>query len=286
MDIRLAAMDLDGTLLDSRKEISAGTCAVLRACQAKGVEVVFASGRGVEAVAALARAVGLHGPLITANGGRVDGSPAGDILYLDPFPRPLAQRAFDLLMDLGVCFVLYGPGVVYQLNASLYGRDRGLGKGPLAAGGEAVRWEPVAVVRDPAVACRQGLGHVLKMVLFSQDPAQLQEAAQLLAAHTPCQLSSSGRDNLEVMAPGGGKGRALAFLMGRLGLKKEQVMAFGDSTNDLDMLGAAGWPVAMGNALDVVKALAWRVAPSCDQDGVARTLQECVLGNSAMEAQA
>ena len=111
-------------------------------------------------------------------------------------------------------------------------------------------------------------------------------SARLLAAHTPCQLSSSGRDNLEVMAPGGGKGRALAFLMGRLGLKKEQVMAFGDSTNDLDMLGAAGWPVAMGNALDVVKALAWRVAPSCDQDGVARTLQECVLGNSAMEAQA
>ena len=86
--------------------------------------------------------------------------------------------------------------------------------------------------------------------------------------------------------PGVDKGTALAFLAERLGIAREQVMAFGDSTNDLDMLGAAGWPVAMGNALDVVKALAWRVAPSCDQDGVARTLQECVLGNSAMEAQA
>ena len=284
MDIRLAAMDLDGTLLDSRKEVSPRTCAALRACQAKGVKVVFASGRGVEAVAALARAAGLDGPLITANGGRVDESPAGPILYMDPFPRPLAQRAFQLLMDLKVCFVMYGPGVVYQLNASPYGQDRGLGKGPLRAGGEAVRWNPVAVVRDPTVACRQGLGHVLKMVLFSQDPAQLQQAARLLAAHTPCQLSSSGRDNLEVMAPGGGKGRALAFLMGRLGLKKEQVMAFGDSTNDLDMLGAAGWPVAMGNALDVVKALAWRVAPSCDQDGVAQMLEAYVLEHSPLEA--
>lgn len=284
MDIRLAAMDLDGTLLDSRKEISPRTCAVLRACQAKGVEIVFSSGRGVEAVAALARAVGLRGPLITANGGRVDAGPNGDILYLDPFPRPLAQRAFDLLMELGVCFVIYGPGVVYQLNASPYGQNRGLGKGPLWAEGAPVRWDSVAVVRDPATARRQGLGHALKMVLFSQDPAQLQAASRLLAAHTPCQLSSSGHDNLEVMAPGGGKGRALAFLMGRLGLKKEQVMAFGDSTNDLDMLGAAGWPVAMGNALDAVKALAWRVAPSCDQEGVARTLQECVLGNSPAEA--
>ena len=65
--------------------------------------------------------------------------PAYDLVHIHTSEPPSALRK--------VCFVLYGPGVVYQLNASPYGRDRGLGKGPLVAGGEAVRWEPVAVVR-------------------------------------------------------------------------------------------------------------------------------------------
>ena len=279
MDIRLAAMDLDGTLLNGKKRVSEKTVRALRACEDKGVKIVLASGRSFESVAALAGIIGLKSPVISANGARADLSPQGEILFLDAFPRRLAEEVFAILRRTGCCFVIYGPGIIYQLNPSPGDQDRGLSRGLLYAGGQSASGGSVRVVREEDAAWR-GLDQALKFVLFSKARAALQEAERLLRQGTPCQLSASDESNLEVMAPGGGKGRALAFLMGMLGLKKEQVMAFGDSSNDLDMLGAAGWPVAMENGLDSLKRLAFKIAPSCDRDGVGEILRQYVLEES------
>lgn len=280
MQIRLAAMDLDGTLLDSGKRVSEKTVQVLRACEDRGVKIVLASGRSFESVAALAEIIGLASPLISVNGARVDRSPQGGALFLDAFPRRLAEQVFAILRATGLCFVIYAPGVIYQLNAEKGGLDRGLSLGLLRAGEQSASGSRVRVVREADAASREGLDQALKFVLFSQARARLDEVEGLLRQVTPCQLSASDEANLEIMAPGGGKGRALAFLMGVLGLKKEQVMAFGDSSNDLDMLGAAGWPVAMENGLEIDKKLAWKIAPSCDRDGVGRILRQYVLEGS------
>ncbi len=116
MDIRLVAMDLDGTLLGSDKQISPENARVLRACEARGIKMVLASGRNFESVRTLALGVGLSSPIITANGARVDMSPNGPMLVDYPFDKSLARRVYDILADSAVYFVLYTRERVFKCN--------------------------------------------------------------------------------------------------------------------------------------------------------------------------
>jgi hydroxymethylpyrimidine pyrophosphatase-like HAD family hydrolase len=79
---------------------------------------------------------------------------------------------------------------------------------------------------------------------------------------------------VEVYHPEVRKAVALLALAARLGIAPEEIIYFGDSLNDLEVMRAVGYPVAMGNALPEVKAVAWRVAPSNNEEGVARVLAE------------
>ena len=86
-------------------------------------------------------------------------------------------------------------------------------------------------------------------------------------------VTSSLPNNIEVNSRLADKGRALLVLAERLGIRREETMAFGDGINDLTMIGAAGTGVAMGNACPEVKKAADLTAPDCDHDGVARVIE-------------
>ena len=276
MDIRLVATDLDGTLLDSEKRISEENAKALRACEAKGVKMVFASGRSFESLSHMAREVGLTSPIISSNGARIDLSPAGPMLCDYPFDPALARTVYDILLRSGIYFIIYTTGRMFRCNAAA--------GGALGRGLNALNWnekkEPslIDVVDDPKLTAAEGLGHVHKFVAFTPDEARLNALRAQLSSETPVSLSSSWFDNVEVLRPGAGKGAALGDLSRALGLDRSQVMAFGDNLNDLDMLRCAGFPVAMENAIDEIKAAARRVAPDHDQSGVAKVLRDLVLG--------
>ena len=274
MDIRLIAMDLDGTLLDSQKRISDENAQVLRACEARGIRTVFSSGRSFESLRRMALETGLSSPIISANGARVDLTPNGPMFKDYPFDPALARTVYDILTESGLYFVIYTAGRFYKCNAAGGGGDRGL---------NAARWnekkEPsqIEVVDDPACTLAEGLTRVHKFVTFSPDPAPLQAMRDALAARTVASLSASWFDNLEILRPGAGKGTALRDLSKALGLKNSQVMAFGDNLNDMDMLKNAGVPVAMENAVEPLKAVARLIAPHHDDSGVGRTIRRLVL---------
>jgi Cof subfamily protein (haloacid dehalogenase superfamily) len=274
LDIRLVALDLDGTLLDTDKHISRENAGALRACEAKGIKTVFASGRSFESLRRMALELGLDSPIISSNGARVDLTPNGPMLIDYPFNPTLARTVYDILTESGLYFVVYTAGRLFKCNASGEG-GRGLNT-PL--------WnekkEPtlIDVVDDPLRTITEGLSHVHKFVAFSQDDSRLQALRDRLARETCVSLSSSWFDNLELLRPGAGKGTALNDLMAALGLSKTQVMAFGDNLNDLGMLQSSGFPVAMDNAVEPLKAVACHIAPSHDESGVGRTLQTLVLG--------
>jgi len=93
-------------------------------------------------------------------------------------------------------------------------------------------------------------------------------------------VSSSVADNVEINQARANKGEALLALAAHLGLKREQTIAFGDGLNDLSMLEQAGIGVAMANACDEAKAIADWIAPSCDEDGVARGIYKFCFGEA------
>ena len=93
----------------------------------------------------------------------------------------------------------------------------------------------------------------------------------------PTEITTSLDSNLEINAPGVTKGSALLALAEHLGLARSQLMAMGDSGNDLAMLQAAGLGIAMGNATEEVKAAADAVSTDNNHDGVAVAIEKYVL---------
>ena len=113
--------------------------------------------------------------------------------------------------------------------------------------------------------------------LLFRDGESRERVRRQLAGRTDILLSSAGDHNLEVNAPNGGKGDALCALGARLGIPPQQIMACGDQLNDLSMLRAVGFPVAMGNAVPQIKEIAAHVTLTNEQDGVAAAVERFVL---------
>ncbi|MBO4368338.1 MAG: HAD family phosphatase [Clostridia bacterium] len=275
--IKLVAMDLDGTLLNERSVLSERSIRALRACEARGTRMVIASGRGFESARIFARQAGLESPIICANGARVEASPFGPTLMEDLIPEELGRFTADAMFSSGIHFVCYARGVNYRVHI----HDKARGNMPaLSPDGPAYT---LRCCDDEREMFEKGALCAYKFVAFAREEEMdaLRLLREKLERETDAAISSSWYDNVEVLAQGAGKGKALRFLADRYGLERDEVMAFGDQMNDMDMLGEAGWPVAMGNAVEELKAVSRLTAPANSEDGVASILEKYVLGGEA-----
>lgn len=118
----------------------------------------------------------------------------------------------------------------------------------------------------------------IKLVALDLDGREV--LRKELMAIPELSISSSVYNNLEVNAKGADKGAALLWLADYLGIDREETMSFGDGENDIPMIKAAGIGVAMGNALDTVKAAADTVTLTNDEDGVAAAIRKFIFGSS------
>ena len=269
MSIRLIATDLDGTLLGADKEVSPRNARALQESMARGVHVMLASGRSLNAVARIAERAGLTGALIlSSNGARLDETARGPLLLENGIAPSVAREAAVRLISAGVYVECYSDNVIYMVNrVPVKHHNHQPGR---AADGATL------FVEDAARFLDEGTAHARKLIVFSDDPEQL-ERARALMRDLPLDCSSSDTDNLEILAAGAGKGRALQWYAERMNIARDEIMAFGDQTNDLSLLEEAGWPVAMDNAVDAVKARARLIAPHHDRSGVAAIVEKYVL---------
>ena len=130
------------------------------------------------------------------------------------------------------------------------------------------------VIDDREAFEAEALGRVYKLEGLTEDTALLDEVRRALRRETNALVTHSSWRNVELMSRGMGKAASLGWLAGKLGIDLADCMAFGDNANDLDMLNAVGWPVAVGNATDEVKQIARIVADTDANDGVARVIFE------------
>lgn len=269
MSVRLIATDLDGTLLGSDKTVSLRNRRALRACLDRGIAVMLASGRSFHAIARIAREADLQDCLVmSSNGARLDETVRGSLLFEDNIPRAVAKEAAARLIDAGIYVECYSDEMIYMANRThVKHHDHQSG---LASDGV------TRFVEDAEQFLTQGTAKARKLIVFSDDAAVLYRA-RLLMEGLPLDCSSSDTDNLEIMAHGAGKGRALLWYARQRAIKKSEIMAFGDQLNDLPLLENAGWPVAMGNAVRALKECARLTAPDHDSSGVAEIIEKYVL---------
>ena len=277
MDIRLIVSDIDHTILPANQIISPATFNAVRDCRARGVEFVIASGRWYPAARKVAvDQLGIEdGYMIICNGGAVvrsDGTPLAEWRL----SGAQAQQIYDLLKAEKVMMNAYAPDAIYRVRGEYLTCFR------LPETSYYARNQTYSVVDDDWQGFEERIRRgPYKIEAYTDDTELLVELRRKVEA-LGFQANSAFPFNLEIMAPGAGKGMATRWMTEHMGLKREQVMGFGDYTNDLPMLQNVGWPVAVDNAIDEVKRACRIIAPSCEDDGVAQTINKYVLGDEQL----
>lgn len=266
----LIALDLDGTLLRERKEISARNRDALIATSNAGYEIVIATGRLYHAIPEELRRLPFIRYAIVINGACVLDTKENNVLYRAEIP---ANDAVNILSFLDAYPLIYD---CYQDNWGYMTADMKESAAEYTSDAQTLELirrfrKPVSELKEFLLEEKKG---VQKLQFFTADADLRAGLAKELKAHFPSlSITSSLADNVEINAMVANKGDALLALLNKLEISRAAAIAFGDSSNDISMLRVAGLGIAMGNAGVETKAAANRVTASCDQDGVAVALE-------------
>jgi Cof subfamily protein (haloacid dehalogenase superfamily) len=266
--IRLLALDIDGTLVNSRDELTPRTrAALLRAVQ-HGIRLVLATGRRYSRALPLVEPLGLDAPLITASGALIKCPLSHRTLFRAGFERKVLCDTLQVIDRAGYHAVLYTDSFhegfdfycgcldvesreltdFYALNAGCERLWPMLMSDP-----------PEGIFSGFAIGTRPQMTK-LAAELEERLPGQL----YLHVLRSPRYLGHM----CEIAPAGVSKWSGICHLAERWGILPHEICAVGDDVNDIPMIQAAGLGVAMGNALDEVKAVADRIAPTHDEDGL------------------
>ncbi|MBF6058109.1 MULTISPECIES: Cof-type HAD-IIB family hydrolase [Thiomicrorhabdus] len=262
--IKLVVIDLDGTLLNPEHVVSEATLQALRALHRRDIQLMIATGRHFQDVYMLARQLDLPVSFITSNGARVHDH-HGNLLYENHIPDELVGEILDLTSG-------------YDIHRNIYQGDVWL----------------VEEENEPLLAIHHASGFEYQLVDFADLQHEHIDKFYFNARHDvlvpiEASLQQSLGDHLtitfttgeylEVMNKGVSKGKALQSKLDTRGILAQEVMAFGDGMNDIEMLELVGHPVLMANAAEAVKARLPQaaIAKSNADDGVADYLQRHLL---------
>ena len=275
MDIKLIALDLDGTLLDSKtKLISPENMHALESAAEKGIYIVPATGRFFDAVPECVKELPFLRYAITINGASVVDIKTGETVYSARMPLERGLEVLEYYSSIDVAFDAYIEDKGYMSKDHIDRIEYYLDT-PVYC--ETVRRMRIPV--DDLIKYVKSRGQdIQKTQMFTNDREKLVAARDQIRMLFPGLIATSSlKNNLEVNAQEATKGQALAALAEHIGLDRSQVMAFGDGGNDFDMISFAGTGVAMANGVRELKEKAAFTTLGCDENGVAYAIRRLVL---------
>ena len=268
-DIRLITLDLDGTLLNSKKELSPENAAALQWAADQGIEIVPTTGRFFGGMPEVIRSLPYLHYAITINGAQV--YDVRNDVGIAKAEIPVA-RAVELMAWLDQFPVIYD---CFMDNWGWMTRSLQEKADEFAPNEHYAKM--LKELRTPVEELKAFLterGHdIQKSQFFAKDMDLRAKLMEEIPLHFPDLIVSSAVvNNVEINDKNAHKGNAIRQLAAHLGLDRSQILAFGDGSNDITMLQEAGIGVCMENGLDSVKAIADYITDSCDEDGVAKAI--------------
>ena len=269
-NIKLIALDLDGTLLDAEKRLSAQNRAALEKAAAQGIEIVPATGRFYRGMPQVIRELPFVRYVIAVNGADVYDTSLKKTVCASGIPWQRAVAVMEQMDALDVIYDCYQNGWGW-MTQSFYDKAENY-----AANIHSL--DMIKNLRTPVPelkAClRERASDVQKIQIFFRDMELRVRTQQTLPSAFPdLVVTTSIVNNIELNSREATKGIALAKLAARLGVPLSETMAFGDDHNDISMLRSAGLGIAMENAALAVKQAADCVTDGCDQNGVANAMK-------------
>lgn len=273
--IRLIVLDLDGTLLNSNKQISPENYAALTRAAEAGVYIVPSTGRFFGGMPQTVRELPFLHYAITVNGAEVYDVKNDRVLHSALIPVDMAVEMFAFMDTLPVVYDCYQNGWGW-MERELYDKAEYFTEDPHML-------KMIRELRTPVDDLKQvirsrGTG-IQKTQMFFQDMELRRQMLEEVPRRFPrIRPTSSMVNNIEMNIMEANKGDALLELCRRLEIDPKDTMAFGDGLNDVTMLKAAGIGVAMGNADDQIKAEADYVTSTNDEHGVAKAILKFCFG--------
>jgi len=268
MEIKLLALDLDGTLLNSQEVISEENLKAVKAVRKKGVTVTLATGRPYSSALKFADILNITVPLITYNGALIRFGSNGDILQHYPVPNEYTPEIIRTAEKYDVHLNLYIDDILYAAEenemSALYKESTGM------------ETKPVGNLLD---FFKKSGRPTTKALAIEKSKEIMEEFSSELKKKMDSKLhiTSSKDFYLEIMNKEVSKGRALKKVCSRLDIPLENTAAVGDNYNDLDMILCAGLGAAVSSAQLDIKEKADYVVPSNDEHGISSLIYDKIL---------
>jgi 5-amino-6-(5-phospho-D-ribitylamino)uracil phosphatase len=279
---RLVVSDIDGTLLDDQGILTAETRRAVMAVEKAGICFALATSRRWTGARPIAQALGLSIPLILYDGIQTRRFPGGEVLDEQHLDSVKAVQAALVMAKHHLQPILqYGDRHSERLIVGI------LPDGWLHSNHAAQYLSNFAdqVQEVPLEDLARLEPNPLRLVAFGLYDHLLAAAGELAVLDCGWQVlpyGSYGTAELTVFAPSASKGTATAALCRQLGISREEVLAIGDGPNDVSLLSAAGFGVAMANGSQDVKAIAQAIAPSNRENGAAVAIARYVFSNPSV----
>ncbi len=268
----LLALDLDGTLVEPRKPVREVVIDAVRRAQAAGVRATIVTGRMYVGAKPFAAALDLDGPIVLYQGAVLADAKTGRFEREVPMKNATALRIYAAAKEHGLHVQFYRDDHFYveedNAYAQLYARTSGIA--------------PTVVASLPDTFAGRDSTKVNVVTDADRTPAVL--ALMERVCGPDAYVTRSNPEFVEMLSPEVDKGVALRLVAEHFGIPMDRVMAIGDSYNDLPLLRAAGFAVAMGSAPDELKAEADEVVGDVQSDGVAEAIDRFVLAAPASGA--
>ncbi|WP_339318998.1 Cof-type HAD-IIB family hydrolase [Paenibacillus sp. FSL R10-2734] len=243
---RLLALDMDGTLLNDEQIITPTTVKWLQKAVDAGVHVCLSTGRAFTSAFPYAEQLGLETPMITVNGSEVWRAPH-EIYRRSLMDPMLVQQMHGLAKEDDIWFWAYSTEKVHKQD----------------------NWDGDVTGRE-----------WLKFGYHTEDDELRHKLLLRLQDMGGLEITNSSPHNLEINPLGVNKATGIMEVCKLLGLEMSQVIAVGDSLNDLAAIQQAGLGVAMGNAQETVKEEADAVVASNNNDGIAEVIQKYIFNEA------
>jgi len=266
--VELFAIDLDGTLVEPRKPVHEAVLAAVARVQAAGVKVTIVTGRMVAGAKPFADALALDGPIVCYQGAVIADARSGRFLREVPLKNAVALRAYAVAKAHGLHVQFYRDDRFYveenNAYAQLYARTSDV--------------EPIVVASLP----EEFAGRDSTKVNVVTDPDRTPAVLELMRAAlgNDAYVTRSNPEFVEMLDPRVDKGVALRLVAEQLGVSIDRTAAIGDSWNDLPLLGAAAFAIAMGSAPPELQGQADAVVADVEHDGVVEAIDRYILAAS------
>lgn len=267
--IRLAGLDLDGTLLKNDKTLSERTKTALKNAYNKGITPVPVTGRPLSGIPKCITALDEIRYVISTNGAQITDIKNNIAVYSSPIENDSALEIICEAEKRKLSYEVFADGVGYIENSVMQKYMQTYGGTPV---GEYILASRQIVLSVKALF-EEKKKSADEIFIVCESKSQRDEFASELKKYSSVQLCLLEDCFLEVTKKGTDKGKALEILCAHLDIPIESAAAFGDGENDVSFLKAAGVAVAMGNANEKIKAVADITAPTNEKDGVAAVLE-------------